>query len=164
MGWELGRHAGELFWFVKGLLKTKEKDWNPLQNIADAWQVVEKIKEQTYFFVLSYAEDNEKYAWQADFDDVSVQKISTGMTEKYPGINPGAVDGGLVDFQLFPGKRNRIRPVFKDSYLLPHVEHHCFVLVIDPNVDCIPITRNFPAFDFLIVGIKCDDNQNKVIR
>ena len=43
MGWELGRHAGELFWFEKGLLKTKEKDWNPLQNIADAWQVVEKI-------------------------------------------------------------------------------------------------------------------------
>ncbi|WP_409177723.1 BC1872 family protein [Brevibacillus fortis] len=80
MEWELGRHAGELFWFEKGLLKTKEKDWNPLQNIADAWQVVEKIKEQTHFFVLSYAEDNEKYAWQADFDDVSVQKIGTGMT------------------------------------------------------------------------------------
>lgn len=55
-------------------------EWNPLQNLADAWQVVEKLREQTYFFALSYAEDDEKYTWQADFDYVSVKKIGKGKT------------------------------------------------------------------------------------
>lgn len=100
----------------------------------------------------------------ANSSSVSLVRGCQSVDRNPPGLTRGAVDGGLVDSQLIPGKRNWIGAVWKVSYLLPHVEHHCFILVIDLNVNRIPITWNFPAFDFLVIGIKCNDNQNKIIR
>ncbi len=83
---------------------------------------------------------------------------------KYPRVIPRGVEGKLVNPQLIPCQRNRIGAVWIVGSFLPHVEHYGSILVVDPNVERIPITWNFPAFDFLVVGIKGDDNQYKVIR
>ncbi|WP_340701644.1 BC1872 family protein [Brevibacillus borstelensis] len=44
MGWTLSRN--ELYWHIDGEIQATS-GWNPLQNIADAWMLVEKFKNET---------------------------------------------------------------------------------------------------------------------
>ncbi|PPA84965.1 hypothetical protein C4A75_09310 [Brevibacillus laterosporus] len=53
--------------------RSESRSWNPLQNIADAWQLMEKLR-QRYFceVVMTEGEDGEDgyYHWMARFTEV----------------------------------------------------------------------------------------------
>ena len=75
MGWEKAVATdGKEYWdngkFCGGIWL---RDWNPLQNIADAWQVVEKLLEGYLHFDLSTDEDG----WWATFKMVDKTFIDT---------------------------------------------------------------------------------------
>ncbi|ATF11599.1 hypothetical protein A616_06260 [Brevibacillus brevis X23] len=58
---------------VLGIEKVGVTEWNPLQNLADAWQVVEKLLENYLLFDLSATEDG----WQATFKMIDTTFINT---------------------------------------------------------------------------------------
>lgn len=43
MGWEQHAEYGNVWWLQKEKI-TYKADWNPLQNIADAWMIVKKFE------------------------------------------------------------------------------------------------------------------------
>lgn len=72
MGWTT-KSETSLFWLdTDGQLRPKH-NWNPTQNIADAWQVVEKLMERDLLFNLAAAEDG----WRATFKRVDKTFIDT---------------------------------------------------------------------------------------
>lgn len=67
MGWTLSRN--ELYWHIDGEIQAVS-GWNPLQNIADAWQVVEQIEKDGF--------DVQIYRGQG-FTSVEIIEPSQGM-------------------------------------------------------------------------------------
>lgn len=56
MGWEK-RDLQELgYWYHEGKVVCRRGNWNPLQNIADAWQVVEKLRQSLSVRIESHSD------------------------------------------------------------------------------------------------------------
>lgn len=71
MGWK--RYEETDYWYGDNGNLFNSSLWNPLQNIADAWQVVEKLLEGYLHFDLSTDEDG----WWATFKMVDQTFIDT---------------------------------------------------------------------------------------
>ncbi len=75
MEWK--RYGETEFWYGDNGNLFDSSFWNPLQNIADAWQVVEKLLSQYLLFDLSAEEDG----WRATFKLVDTTFVDTKQWE-----------------------------------------------------------------------------------
>jgi len=69
MGWTTKSESSNFWLDSDGQLRPKH-NWNPLQNIADAWMLMEKLK-QRYFCEVAMTETEDGYwHWMARFIEV----------------------------------------------------------------------------------------------
>lgn len=55
MGWHVGGYGGEPYWLNgKGMHAWPIDDWQPTQDIAQAWQVVERMRQLGFDFELQW--------------------------------------------------------------------------------------------------------------
>ncbi|MCR8983206.1 BC1872 family protein [Brevibacillus laterosporus] len=89
MGWK--QYDETDFWFGDNGNLFNSSLWNPLQNIADAWQLMEKLKQRYFCEVVMTEGEDGYYHWMARFTEVLESPYQVNRFKAIEKTAPAAI-------------------------------------------------------------------------